>query len=96
MAGCSTWWSGCSFALIYAAYLNGRLPGTPFVRGMLFGCAVFVVAQLIFAPFTGTGVFSHGDVELLAGSLLGHLVYGGVVGYIYGAGDARPAAAGAH
>lgn len=75
---------GVVFAIFYAAYLDQRLPGPPFVRGVLFGCGVFVLAQLIFSPLSGNGVFSHGDLELLVGSLLGHLVYGGVVGYVYG------------
>lgn len=43
-----------------------------------------VVAQLVFMPLVGSGVFSRGDVLLLAGSLIGHLVYGGVTGWIYG------------
>ncbi len=77
---------GVVFALIYAGYLVDRLPGSAFVRGLLFGCMVFVLAQLVFAPMTGTGVFSHGDIELLLGGLLGHLVFGGVVGYVYGDG----------
>jgi len=80
---------GAVFALVYAAYLVDRLPGSGFVRGLLFGCMVFVLAQLVFAPMTGTGVFSHGDIELLAGGLLGHLVFGGVLGYVYGEGGAQ-------
>jgi hypothetical protein len=40
-------------------------------------------------PLVGGGVFSHGDVELLAGSLVGHLVYGGVIGWIYGGPGSR-------
>ena len=63
------------------------------VRGLIFGVLVFIVAQLVFAPLTGSGVFSNGDIVLLLGGLLGHLVYGSVVGYVYG--DASRAAAGA-
>jgi uncharacterized membrane protein YagU involved in acid resistance len=75
---------GVLFALAYAGYLDRRLPGTPVVRGLLFGCLVFVLAQLIFAPLTGSGVFSGGDAVLLLGGLFGHLVFGSVVGYVYG------------
>jgi uncharacterized membrane protein YagU involved in acid resistance len=75
---------GMLLALVYAAVFDRRLPGTPLTRGMLYGVLVFVVAQLVFMPLVGGGVFSHGDVELLAGSLLGHLVYGGLTGWIYG------------
>ncbi len=81
---------GIGFAMFYAAFLESRLPGTPFLRGVLFGCGLFVLAQSVFAPLSGSGVFSHGDVELLVGGLLGHLVYGGVVGYVYGGAGALP------
>ena len=75
---------GVAFALVYAGVFSRRLPGGPFVRGMLYGAIVFILAQLVFMPLVGGGVFSRGDVEMLAGSLLGHLVYGGVVGWTYG------------
>ena len=75
---------GILLALIYAGVFDRRLPGTPLTRGMLYGTVVFVVAQLVFMPLVGGGVFSRGDVELLSGSLLGHLVYGGLIGWIYG------------
>ena len=74
---------GIVLALIYARYFDQRLPGSPLTRGLLYGVLVFLVAQLVFMPLVGGGVFSHGDVELLAGSLVGHLVYGGLTGWIY-------------
>ena len=77
---------GIVLALVYAWVFVGRLPGPPIVRGMLYGALVFVVAQCVFMPLVGGGFFSRGDVEFLIGSLLGHLVYGAVVGWIY----ARP------
>ncbi|MGA9838132.1 MAG: DUF6789 family protein [Gemmatimonadaceae bacterium] len=86
---------GIVFALIYAGYLDRRLPGTSIGRGLLFGFIVFIVAQLVFAPLTGSGVFSGGDIVLLAGGLLGHLVYGVVVGYIYGDAGKHPVSGGA-
>lgn len=75
---------GMLLALVYAAAFDRRLPGPALARGLIYGALVFVVAQLVFMPLVGGGVFSHGDVELLAGSLLGHLVYGGLTGWIYG------------
>lgn len=74
---------GVLFALLYAGVVARRLPGGPLMRGMLYGGLIFVLAQLIFMPLVGGGVFSRGDVEMIGGSLLGHLVYGGVVGWIY-------------
>ena len=81
---------GIGMALIYARWVVDRLTGSPLARGMVYGGAVFIIAQLTFMPLVGAGVLSRGDWPLLIGSLLGHLVYGGLVGLIYG----RPAAQG--
>lgn len=75
---------GILLAVIYAGVFAGRLPGKPLARGALYGILVFVLAQLTFMPLVGAGVFSRGDVPMILGSLLGHLVYGGLVGVIYG------------
>jgi uncharacterized membrane protein YagU involved in acid resistance len=75
---------GMLLALIYAAVFDRQLPGRALVRGVIYGLLVFVVAQLVFMPLVGGGVFSRGDVALLGGSLLGHVVYGGLTGWIYG------------
>jgi uncharacterized membrane protein YagU involved in acid resistance len=81
---------GVVLAVIYAGALDERLPGPPIVRGMLYGAMVFVVAQVVFMPLVGGGFFSRGDLELITGSLLGHLLYGGVIGWSYhGGGDDR-------
>ena len=73
---------GAALAVIYAAAFATRLPGSPFVRGILYGLVIFIVAQLVFMPLVGAGVFSRGDLPLLLGSLIGYLVYGGLVGVI--------------
>lgn len=78
---------GVTLALIYAALFVGRLPGSPMRRGLLYGGLIFVLAQVVFMPLVGAGLFSRGDPALLAGSLLGHLVYGGLVGVIYAGGE---------
>lgn len=51
--------------------------------GALFGLAPFLLAQLAVMPMMGMPVFS-GSVAMAMGSLVGHLVYGGVVGAVYG------------
>src|SRR5947209_6089322 len=66
---------GALFALLYAGAFVGRLPGSPSVKGLLYGFLIFIVAQLVFMPLVGAGLFSRGDVRLLTGSLVGHLVY---------------------
>ena len=73
---------GALFALVYAAFLERRLPGVPVVRGVIFGILVFILAQLVFMPLVGGGLFSHGDLQMLLGSFLGHIVYGAIVGWI--------------
>ena len=81
---------GVILALIYAGVFAARLPGAPWVRGLLYGIMVFVLAQVVFMPFVGGGIFSRGDPELILGSLLGHFLYGGVVGWVYGARPTTP------
>ena len=74
---------GIVLALVYAQLFADRLPGRPAFRGAAYGVMVFLVAQAAFMPLVGSGFFSRGDVELLAGSLLGHVVFGATVGWIY-------------
>lgn len=74
---------GILLALLYAGVFAERLPGSPIRRGATYGVLVFILAQALFMPLVGGGFFSRGDVELLLGSLLGHIAYGIVVGWIY-------------
>jgi hypothetical protein len=74
---------GTVLALIYAG-VAPALPGKPIVRGALYGIAPFLLAQMAVIPMMGMRVFS-GSATLAMGSLVGHLVYGGVVGGVYGA-----------
>ncbi|MEO6443543.1 MAG: DUF6789 family protein [Gemmatimonadaceae bacterium] len=74
---------GSILAIIYAA-VSGRLPGAPWMRGALFSIAPWLMAQLVVMPMMGMPVFS-GSATLAMGSLIGHLVYGAVVGAVYGA-----------
>ena len=74
---------GILLALLYAGVFAERLPGSPIWRGATYGMLVFILAQALFMPLVGGGFFSRGDVELLLGSLLGHIAYGIVVGWIY-------------
>jgi len=74
---------GIVWALLYAGAVVVRLPGTSLVRGILYGGMVFLLAQAVLMPLVGAGFFSRGDVPTLVGSLLGHVVYGGVLGWTY-------------
>lgn len=77
---------GLVLALIYGGWFAPRLPGGPALKGAIYGFGVFLLAQLVVTPMMGGGVFSGGKMPLIAGSLLGHLVYGALVGAVYGAG----------
>ncbi len=76
---------GLILATIYAAVFASRLPGSPVVRGAIYGVGVFLMAQVVVTPMMGGGLFSGGNVLMIAGSLMGHLVYGGLVGGLYAA-----------
>lgn len=73
---------GTILALIYAV-VAPWLPGPPTARGALYGIAPFLVAQIMVMPMMGMPVFS-GSVAMAMGSLIGHLIYGGIVGAVYG------------
>lgn len=74
---------GVVLAVGYALVAT-RLPGPTVVRGAIYGLAPWLLAQVAVMPMMGMGLFS-GSMMVAGGSLLGHLVYGGVVGGIYGA-----------
>ena len=88
------WWVmhfviGIVLAAIYAALFAARLPGSAPLRGALYGAGVFVVAQVAVTPMMGGGVFSGGNMPVLAGSPIGHLVYAGIVAGLYGRPEER-------
>lgn len=81
---------GIVLAIIYAVVVLDRLSGPAAVRGALFSLAPWLLAQIVVMPMMGMGLFS-GSPVMAGGSLIGHLVYGSVLGGVTGA----PAAHGA-
>jgi len=73
---------GMILAVVYAA-VAGSLPGPLVVRGALYALAPWLLAQVVVMPMMGMGFFS-GAVNLAIGSLIGHIIYGVVVGAAYG------------
>ena len=73
---------GVIFAGAYAV-VAGSLPGPVVVRGALFALAPWLLAQMAVMPMMGMGFFS-GAMNLAMGSLIGHIIFGGVVGAVYG------------
>jgi len=84
---------GTVLALFYVYLFIGRLPGAPWLKGLLFGLAPWLLAQVVVNPVMGAGVFAANapaPVMMVMGSLLGHVVYGAVVGIVYGGGAKQP------
>jgi uncharacterized membrane protein YagU involved in acid resistance len=81
------------FPAIYVFALYAHLPGTPAVRGTVWGVALWLVAQTVVMPMMGAGLFSSamGGVMAAMGSLIGHALYGSLLGIIAGAPEPRVA-----
>ncbi|MFN4261638.1 MAG: DUF6789 family protein [Gemmataceae bacterium] len=91
----NSWWAGMVlhfvngtvvFPLIYAFVLYGVLPGGSAVKGIAWGGVLWLLAQVVVMPMMGAGFFTAnaGGVLAAMSSLMGHLVYGGLLGWIAG------------
>ncbi len=83
------------FPLAYVLVAYGFLPGSPLVKGLLFGIVLWVLAATMVMPMAGGGFLMSniGGMMALVASLIGHLVYGGLLGAIAGEGATSHAAA---
>ncbi len=86
------WWAGMVmhfingtviFPLIYAFLLYGLLPGGAGVKGITWGAVLWLIAQAVVMPMMGAGFFSGSPMAAM-GSLIGHVVYGWLLGWIAG------------
>ncbi len=89
---------GFGYAWLFAGQVEPRLSVRPGVAGLLFGAALWLMAQTIAVPLLGAlasahgtasgsapGVLSNGlGVGAALASLAAHLVYGGTLGFVYG------------
>lgn len=73
---------GVVLAVGYAG-VSRALPGPAWMRGATFAIAPWLMAQAVMMPMMGMGFFS-GSAVMAVGSLVGHLMYGAVVGALYG------------
>ncbi|TAK55078.1 MAG: DUF2938 family protein [Bacteroidetes bacterium] len=77
---------GAILAIIYVYVFAQKLPGGNVLRGVLFGFIPWLIAQLMMNPMMGAGIFASNTpdpVAMVMGSLMGHIVYGAVLGAIY-------------
>ena len=74
------------FSLLYALLLYRALPGGPVGKGIAWGVALWLIAQLMVVPMMGGGIFSSkmGGMMAAVGSLVNHILYGAFLGWIAG------------
>lgn len=78
------------FPLIYIYLLYQVLPGAPWLKGLWWGLILWLLAELTFVPLAGGGVFHGGNIMPIMGSLIGHAVYGILLGAIAGGPQVTP------
>lgn len=74
---------GTILASMFILVWKKRLPGSAFVKGMLFSLIPFFMAQIAVMPMMGAGFFSMNTpvpMMMVSGNLIGHLLYGAVLG----------------
>lgn len=86
---------GLLWAAVYAYFVEPRMWGAHWVRGIVFAVVPFILSVLVFFPLTGGGFMGiglgAGPLPFL-GNLVLHVVYGAVLGSMYGPwGDMLPA-----
>ena len=78
---------GTGFAVVYAYIFVSRIPGSPLVKGAIYGLIPWFLAQVMVNPIMGAGIFAlnaPAPMLMVGGSLMGHVMYGGVLGAVYG------------
>lgn len=77
------------FPLLYAYLLFRVLPGGATLNGVEWGLILWFLAQIMVMPMMGGGFFSSnmGGMTSAVGSLIGHAIYGAVLGWIGGAAE---------
>lgn len=75
------------FPLVFTYALYDRLPGGPTMKGVVWGLVLWLLAQVMVMPIMGGGFFSAdaGGLPAVMGSLMGHAIYGALLGAIAGA-----------
>ncbi|HEV8637936.1 MAG TPA: DUF6789 family protein [Chloroflexota bacterium] len=77
---------GIALGLVYAAFVEPRLEGPGWRRGLVFSLIPWVLSLVFFLPLVGGGLFGlglgAGPLPIL-GNLILHLVYGAVLGWVY-------------
>jgi uncharacterized membrane protein YagU involved in acid resistance len=70
------------FPIAFVTVLYNRLPGPPILKGTAWGLILWLLAQTVVMPMMGAGFFSlaTGGIMPAMASLVGHLLYGAILG----------------
>jgi len=77
---------GIALGLVYAAFVEPRLQGPGWRRGVLFALIPWALSLVLFLPLVGGGLLGLGlgaGPLPIVGNLILHLVYGAVLGWVY-------------
>ncbi len=78
--------AGVLWAIVYAGFVEPRVSGTGFQRGVKFGLVPWTLSIIVFFPLIGAGFFAAdvgaGPLPVL-GNLILHLIYGAALGKVY-------------
>jgi hypothetical protein len=86
--------AGLAWALVYGAFIEPRLSGPGWWRGMVFSLIPWLLSLVVFLPAVGAGFFGM-DLDAgplpAIGNLLLHLIYGVTLGTVYAIDDVSEA-----
>lgn len=75
---------GLVLAAFYIIFFRDKFSLHPAIKGMIFSLVPFLISQIAIMPMMGMGVFTSAagpmQMKMIMGSLMGHLLYGLVLG----------------
>lgn len=77
---------GVVLAVIYAYAFYPKLSSAPVLKGIIYSIIPWLAVQLMLNPMMGAGLFAANTpvpLMMVMGSLVGHLVYGIIIGLVY-------------
>jgi hypothetical protein len=73
------------FPLVYVFLIAPNLSGPPWLKGLLWGIALWLGLEVVMLPMTGSGLFGNeGGPKSVMAALIAHLIYGVVLGATIG------------
>jgi hypothetical protein len=86
--------AGLGWAVIYTVFVEPRLSGPGWRRGILFSLVPWLLSLVVFFPLAGAGLFGaslHAGPLPALGNLVLHLLYGATLGVVYCLPEVNPA-----